>query len=94
LTGRPLLLGIIRRKDSDGVTNRVSCLNLVTNAVITWNTVYMNAVIEQLKKEGCQIIESDVRHIWPTRFEHINIYGKYSFDTENQYAGNGLRPLR
>lgn len=76
------------------MTNQVSCLNLVTNAVITWNTVYMNAVIEQLKKEGCQIIESDVRHIWPTRFEHINVYGKYSFDTKNQYAGNGLRPLR
>ena len=37
--------------------------NLVTNAVITWNTVYMIAVIEQLKKVGCQIIESDVRHI-------------------------------
>ena len=25
--------GIIRRKDDDGVTNQVSCLNLVTNAV-------------------------------------------------------------
>ncbi len=86
--------GIIRRKDSDGVTNQVSCLNLVTNAVITWNTVYMNAVIEQLKKEGCHVNEGAVQHIWPTRFEHINVYGKYSFDTEKQSFRDRLRPLR
>ena len=47
--------GIIRRKDSDGVSNQVSCLNLVTNAVITWNTVYMNAVIQQLKKGAVRL---------------------------------------
>jgi hypothetical protein len=51
-------------------------------------------LIDQLKKEGHQIIETDVRHIWPTRFEHINVYGKYSFDTDKIFKGNGLRPLR
>ena len=28
---------------------------LVTNAVVTWNTVYMAAVIEQLKSEGVPV---------------------------------------
>ncbi|MBI1881462.1 MAG: Tn3 family transposase [Chloroflexi bacterium] len=28
--------------------NQASCLNLVANAVIIWNTVYMTAVLEQL----------------------------------------------
>ena len=86
--------GVIKRKNDDGVTNQVNCLNLVTNSVITWNTVYMNAAIEQLKKEGHEIREKDVQHIWPTRYEHINVYGKYNFDVDERFNGKELRPLR
>jgi TnpA family transposase len=28
------------------------CLNLVTNAVVVWNTVYMQAVLNHLKATG------------------------------------------
>jgi TnpA family transposase len=86
--------GVIKRKNDDGVTNQVNCLNLVTNSVITWNTVYMNAAIEQLKNEGHEIREKDVQHIWPTRYEHINVYGKYNFDVDERFNGKELRPLR
>ena len=86
--------GVIKRKNDEGVTNQVNCLNLVTNSVITWNTVYMNAAIEQLKKEGHEIQEKDVQHIWPTRYEHINVYGKYNFDVDEGFNGKELRPLR
>jgi hypothetical protein len=34
--------------------NQTHCLNLVTNAVVIWNTVYMTAVLEQLKKGDAQ----------------------------------------
>ncbi len=54
----------------------------------------MNAVIEQLKREGQMIEEADVHHIWPTRFEHINVYGKYRFDPGETLPGVDLRPLR
>lgn len=37
------------------------CLNLVTNAVIVWNTVYMAAGVEQLKQEGYPVQASDAR---------------------------------
>lgn len=46
--------GIIRRKDDDSVMNQVSCLNLVTNAVITWNTVFSPNTIEWGRKDGIQ----------------------------------------
>ncbi|MCP3933457.1 MAG: transposase, partial [Bacteroidetes bacterium] len=59
--------GYVGRNDSDGLTNQVNCLNLVTNAVITWNKVYMGAAIEQMKKEGHIIREEDIQHVWPTR---------------------------
>jgi hypothetical protein len=47
----------------------------VTNAVIVWNTVYMAAVVEQLKHEGVPVHDSDLAHVWPTRYAHINMYG-------------------
>ena len=33
--------GQLRRKRGEELVNQASCLNLVTNAVIVWNTVYM-----------------------------------------------------
>jgi Tn3 transposase DDE domain len=67
---------------------------LVTNAVICWNTVYMAAVVEQLRREGYPIQEQDLAHVWPPRYAHINIYGKYHFNVEEVWARHGLRPLR
>lgn len=86
--------GKIYRKQFDEQSHQALCLNLVTNAVIVWNTVYMNAVIEQLKVEGYPIMESDLRHLSPARFEHINPYGKYRFDIDKELQRKELRPLR
>src|SRR2546426_8622351 len=44
--------GVIRRKQEEAQTNQALCLNLVTNAVVIWNTVYMQAVLDQLRTEG------------------------------------------
>jgi len=84
--------GVIRRKQEEAQTHQAMCLNLLTNAVVVWNTVYMQAVIDQLRAEGQPIHDDDVVHLSPARFEHINPYGKYHFalDEERQ----GLRPLR
>ena len=64
------------------LAHQASCLNLVTNAVIIWNTVYMVAVVEQLKQEGYPVHDSDLAHVWPTRYAHVNVYGKYHFNIE------------
>ena len=42
--------GQLRRKRGDELVNQASCLNLVTNAVILWNTVYMAEAVAQLKQ--------------------------------------------
>ena len=34
----------------------------------------MAAVIEQLKQEGTPVQDSDLAHVWPTRYAHINMY--------------------
>ena len=43
--------GVLRKKQEGELMNQAGCLNLVTNAVVTWNTVYMAAVIDQLRAE-------------------------------------------
>ncbi len=41
-----------------------------------WNTFYMAAVIEQLKQAGYPVHDSDLPHVWPTRYAHLNVCGR------------------
>lgn len=86
--------GKVRRHYLEDQTNQASCLTLVTNAAITWNTVYMAAVIEQLRKEGISVKEEDLTHLSPARYRHINPYGRYQFNVEEGLNRRQLRPLR
>jgi hypothetical protein len=76
------------------LANQSTCLTLVTNAVVAWNTLYMQEVIKQLQLEGKEINEADFVHLSPTRFEHINPYGRYEFDVDKTFSRKDLRPLR
>ena len=86
--------GKIKKKYYDDQQNQAMCLNLVTNIVITWYTVYMEAVVEQLKSEGYAVNEKDMQFLWPTRFANLNVHGKYSFNINEEFNREGLRPLR
>lgn len=86
--------GTSRRKQEEDQANQAGCLNLLTNAVVVWNTVYMAAVIDQLRAEGYPVREEDMAHLSPARFEHVNPYGKYAFEIENAHKLTRLRPLR
>lgn len=86
--------GVLGRKTDEGLQHQVRCLNLLTNAIILWNSVYMAEALQQLEREGFPFDWEDLRHIWPTRFEHINVYGRYEFNLEEARNLNGLRELR
>ena len=86
--------GHLRRNRGEDLGNQASCLNLVTNAVILWNTVYMAEAVAQLRREGYPIHDSDLARVWPTRYEHLNVYGRFHFDVEEAQRRQGLRPLR
>jgi TnpA family transposase len=86
--------GIMRRKQEEAQTNQAGCLNLITNAVVIWNTVYMQAVLDQLRAEHYTVQEDDLAHLSPARFEHLNPYGKYAFPIDKTAERQGLRPLR
>ena len=54
-------------------------MNLVTNAVVLWNTVYMERALEKRRCAGHDVDEDDMVHLSPVRYAHINPYGKYDF---------------
>jgi hypothetical protein len=86
--------GEIRRAQHEDQSVQALCLNLVTNAVITWNTVYMAQALDTLRGDGFPVADEDLAHLAPTLRAHVNPYGKYSFDVEAGMARTGLRPLR
>ncbi|OGQ91473.1 MAG: hypothetical protein A2289_18380 [Deltaproteobacteria bacterium RIFOXYA12_FULL_58_15] len=87
-------LGEIQKSQPEEHADQAGCLNLVTNAVVVWNTVYMQEVVEQLRKEGHTIDDEDLKHLSPARFDHINRLGRYSFDVAAGQRRKRLRPLR
>jgi TnpA family transposase len=86
--------GVVSQKYEEGQANQAGCLNLLTNAVVVWNTVYMQAALDALRREGYPVQDEDLVHLWPTRFAHIHRYGKYEFNVAEAQARKGLRPLR
>jgi TnpA family transposase len=86
--------GEIRRAHHEDQAVQALCLNLVTNAVITWNTVYMTQALDALRADDIFARDEDLAHLAPTLRAHINPYGKYSFDVDAGLARTGLRLLR
>ena len=39
------------QKYEDDQANQVGCLHLLTNAVMVWNTVYMQAALDAIQQE-------------------------------------------
>lgn len=74
--------GKIGTKTDEQLAHQVDCLNLLSNIVIYWNTLSMQRIVVQLKKQGYPVHDEDLKHIWPTRYRHINVYGTYQFDRE------------
>lgn len=85
--------GRLRRRTEEGHAEQARCLNLVTNAVVVWNTRYIQAVADALRSEGREVRDEDLARLSPSRFEHVNRYGRYLFDVAGARR-DGLRPLR
>ena len=72
--------GQIRKREDEEQRIQAGRLNLVTNAVVVWNTVQMAKVIEDLRAEGEPAADADIAHLSPARYGHIDPHGKHSFE--------------
>ncbi|VVP31155.1 hypothetical protein PS880_04346 [Pseudomonas fluorescens] len=67
---------------------------MVTNALVLWNTIYMQAALGQLKQQGEEALASDEARLSPLSHKHVNMLGHYSFTLAEQVSRGQLRPLK
>jgi TnpA family transposase len=86
--------GELRQHYREGQEDQLGALGLVLNMIVLWNTVYMEAALNQLRREGYPVNDDDVARLSPLLHEHINMLGRYSFSVPEAVARGELRPLR
>jgi TnpA family transposase len=86
--------GELRQRYREGQEDQLGALGLVVNAVVLWNTRYIERALKQLEQIGLAVRPEDVERIWPLGFQHINMLGRYSFDLPEQLTRGELRSLR
>ena len=85
--------GEIRKRYREGQEDQLGALGLVTNAVVLWNTLYMDAALSRLRQQGVEINDADVARLSPLLHRHINMLGHYSFTLAEFIRDGVLRPL-
>ena len=84
--------GELRERTMENQLQRASALNIIINAINIWNTLYLEKAIEYRKTEG-DFNEDLIANISPLGWEHINLLGEYTFNSEESFSREGLREL-
>lgn len=66
----------------------------MVNAVVLWNTRYMQRALDQVEEDGEMIRPEDIERLSPLGYGHVNLLGRYSFNLAEPLARGELRPLR
>jgi TnpA family transposase len=85
--------GELYQATREGQEDQLYALSLVTNCIIIWNTIYIEAACKAMENEGIEINKEDKKRLSPFGHEHINIVGRYSFEQANEILNGRLRQL-
>jgi TnpA family transposase len=69
--------GAFQTGDYEEIMNKATCLSLLSNAVVVWNTMHMARIVEQLRASGETITEEDLARISPFASAHVIPNGTY-----------------
>ena len=67
---------------------------MVVNAVVLWNTRYLDAALAQARTSGVTVKPEDVERLSPLLLDHVNVLGRYEFALKESVRQGRLRPLR
>ena len=87
-------LGEIRDRSFEQQRYRASGLNLVTAAIVLWNTVYLERATQALREAGKLPDDGMLRYLSPLGWEHINLTGDYVWPQSRNVEEGKFRPLR
>jgi len=75
-----------------GQEDQLGALGLVLNAVVLFNTRYIDLAVNVLRGPGYPVRDEDAARLSPLGYAHVNMLGRYTFPTPP--AEQRLRPLR
>lgn len=86
-------LGELRNRIAETMAYRASGLNLVVNAIILWNTVYLSRAVRFVADQGLTIPDALLTQVAPLPWSHIALTGDYLWNEIDQPLER-YRPLR
>ncbi len=66
--------------DYEEIMNKASYLSLVSNAILYWNTIQINDLVEGLRRRGEEIDNETLSHISLLPYKHVLPNGTYFID--------------
>lgn len=72
--------GAFTTGDYEEIMNKASCLSLVSNAVLYWNTLKINNLVQDLRQQGEDIQDETLSHISLLPYKHVIPNGTYFID--------------
>src|SRR5215469_7398859 len=76
--------GEFRTGDYEEIMNKASCLSLLSNAVLVWNTLAITKIVTLLRGTGGTIADEDLARISPLMHQHVIPNGTYHFVRSKQ----------
>ena len=83
--------GELRQHYREGMEDQLGALGLALNAVVLFNTLYIDAAVKQLAADGFPVTDDLIARLSPLQYDHINFLGRYAF---TRPPAPGTRPLR
>jgi Tn3 transposase DDE domain len=74
--------GQIRQACREGQEDQLAALGLVLNAVVLWNTCYLDAIVESLRGSSQPVRDEAAARLSPLGRAHLNCLGRYAFTTQ------------
>ncbi len=84
----------MRQRYREGQEEQLGALGLVVNAMVLWNTLYMNRALEEMRGRGMKIVPEDIERLSPLGYDHINFLGRYTFSLSDEIRQGAFHPLR
>ncbi len=60
--------GAVRKRQPEEHLDQALCLTLLTNAVMYWNTTYMQEAVDRLREKGYEILDEDLAPVAPSQY--------------------------
>src|SRR5262249_12615293 len=86
--------GEVRQRYREGQEDQLGALGPVVNALVLWNTRYMDAAVSHLRATGVEVKKEDIERLSPLGNKHFNVLGRYHFNLSEAILRGELRPLR